>query len=117
MDQGLVMAMDKLKANQDTEKFSKKLPEIIKMKTDDGGFMIIDEKEINIMPPMKVAKSHMKNYGKDKTVRTFELQHFDESNWKEWGDALAFHAQAVMSGDDPDNHSLKLSFPDDDWDD
>ena len=117
MDQGLVMAMDKLKANQDTEKFSKKLPEIIKMKTDDGGFMIIDEKEINIMPPMKVAKPHMKNYGKDKTVRTFELQHFDESNWKEWGDALAFHAQAVMSGDDPDNHSLKLSFPDDDWDD
>lgn len=117
MDQGLVMAMDKLKANQDTEKFSKKLPEIIKMKTDDGGFMTIDEKEINIMPPMKVAKSHMKNYGKDKTVRTFEMQHFDESNWKEWGDALAFHAQAVMSGDDPDNHSLKLSFPDDDWDD
>ena len=66
---------------------------------------------------MKVAKSHMKNYGKDKTIRTFKLKDFDLGNWKEWGDALAFHAQAVMSGDDPDNHSLKLTFPDDDWDD
>jgi len=109
--------MDKLKANQDTEKNAKKLPEEIVMKTDDGGYLKINKDEINVMAPMKVAKSHMKNYGKDKTIRTFKLKDFDLGNWKEWGDALAFHAQAVMSGDDPDNHSLKLTFPDDDWDD
>ena len=117
MDPGLSMAMDKLKANQDTEKNAKKLPEEIVMKTDDGGYLKINKDEINVMGPMKVAKSHMKNYGKDKTIRTFKLKDFDLGNWKEWGDALAFHAQAVMSGDDPDNHSLKLTFPDDDWDD
>jgi hypothetical protein len=117
MDPGLSMAMDKLKANEDPEKNAKKLPDEIVMKTDDGGYLKIDKTEINVMGPMKVAKSHMKNYGKDKTIRTFKLKDFDQSNYREWGDALAFHAQAVMSGDDPDNHSLKLSFPDDDWDD
>ena len=117
MDTALTMALDKLKVNLDAEKNSKKLPEEIEMKTDDGGYIKINRKEIIVMPPMKVAKSHMKNYGKSKTIRKFKLKDYNPGNWTEWGDALAFHAQAVMNGDDPDNHSLKLSFPDDDWDD
>ena len=117
MDTALTMALDKLKVALDVEKNSKKLPEEIEMKTDDGGYIKINKKEISVMPPMKVAKSHMKNYGKAKTIRKFKLKDYNPGNWQEWGDALAFHAQAVMSGDDPDNHTLKLKFPDDDWDD
>jgi hypothetical protein len=117
MDTALSMALDKLKVNLDAEKNAKKLPDEIEMKSADGGFIKIGTKKIDVLGPQKVSAPHMKKYGKKKTIRTFKLKDFNMGNWQEWGDALAFHAQAVMAGSDPDNHSIKINFPDDDWDD